>query len=71
MANDADVTSLIDVPKREHLFILYLDKDRNYDTNRLKAVFTIRLWSKGATDKLSHDIVRDTENAQLPISINA
>ncbi|UCF99209.1 MAG: MgtC/SapB family protein [Spirochaetaceae bacterium] len=60
--NDADISRLINVVKRRHLKILFLDFDRNYQTNLMVITFTIRLFHRGVTDKLSHAIVKDVES---------
>ena len=67
VANDADISELIEVVKRKHLKILFLDFDRDYRTNQMTIIFTIRLFHKGVTDKLSHGIVRDLEGCGYPI----
>jgi putative Mg2+ transporter-C (MgtC) family protein len=61
MPNDTDISGLIDTVKRKHLKILFLDFERNYQSNRMVVTFTIRLFHKGVTDKLSHTIVNDLE----------
>ena len=66
-ANDADISKLIDVVKRKRLKILFLDFDRDYKTNQMVITFTIRLFHKGMTDKLAHEIVGDLENSGYPI----
>jgi putative Mg2+ transporter-C (MgtC) family protein len=66
-ANDADISRLIEVVKRKHLKILFLDFDRDYKTNQMVITFTIRLFHKGVTDKLAHEIVGDLENSGYPI----
>ena len=67
VANDADISKLIDVVKRKHLKILFLDFSRDYKTNRMVITFSIRLFLKGVTDKLSHQIVADLEASGYPI----
>ena len=68
-SNDTDLTSLIDVVKRKDVNIVYLDKERNYETQRMLVKFTIRLNYKGVTDKLSHVIVQDLEQSGIQIFI--
>ena len=63
VANDADISELIQVVKRKRLKILFLDFDRDYSTNQMVITFTIRLFHKGVTDKLSHRIVNDLEGS--------
>jgi putative Mg2+ transporter-C (MgtC) family protein len=65
--NDADVSGLIAVISRKHLKILYLSFDRNYETGRMVVTFTIRVFFKGVTDKLSHQIVDDLEGCGIPM----
>lgn len=67
VANDADIARLIGVVKRKHLKILFLDFSRDYKTNRMVITFSIRLFHKGVTDKLSHQIVADLEASGYPI----
>ena len=67
VANDTDISKLIEVIKRKHLKILFLDFTRDYKTNQMVITFTIRLFHKGVTDKLAHEIVGDLENSGYPI----
>jgi len=67
VANDADISKLIDMVKRKHLKILFLDFSRDYKTNRMVITFSIRLFLKGVTDKFSHQIVADLEASGYPI----
>jgi putative Mg2+ transporter-C (MgtC) family protein len=67
VANDTDISRLIEVVKRKHLKILFLDFDRDYKTNQMMITFTIRLFHKGVTDKLSHAIVGDLESSGFAI----
>ena len=66
-SNDIDISTLIDIIKEKEVKILYLDKMKNYDTNRMLIKFTIRLHHKGVTDKVSHIIVKNLENSNIPI----
>jgi putative Mg2+ transporter-C (MgtC) family protein len=67
VANDTDISRLIDMVKRKHLKILFLDFNRDYRTNQMVITFSIRLFHKGVTDKLSHQIVADLEASGYPI----
>ena len=67
VANDVEISRIIEVVKRKHLKILFLDFDRDYGTNQMVITFTIRLFHKGVTDKLSHGIVRDLESSGCAI----
>jgi putative Mg2+ transporter-C (MgtC) family protein len=66
-ANQTDMSQVIGVVKREGLKIIYMDKERNYETNKLKIIFTVRLHHRGVTDKLSHSIVQDIEKSGIPV----
>jgi len=66
-SNDIDISSLIDVIKRKDLRILYLDKQRDYKTNKMVVKFSIRIRHTGVTDKLSHIIVKDLEGSSVPL----
>ena len=68
VASDADISRLIQVVKRRHLKILFLDFDRDYKTNQMDITFTIRLFHKGVTDKLAHGIVADLEGCGYTIN---
>jgi putative Mg2+ transporter-C (MgtC) family protein len=61
VSNDAEISRLIEVVKRKHVKILYLDFERDYQANQMQITFTIRLFYRGVTDKLSHRIVGDLE----------
>jgi putative Mg2+ transporter-C (MgtC) family protein len=65
--NDTDISQVIEVIKREGLKIMYSDEDRNYETNKMKIILTIRLHHKGVIDKLSHSIIRDIESSGISI----
>jgi len=66
-SNDTDLGRVISIIKREGLKILYMDKERNYETDKMKIIFTLRLHYKGATDKLSHVIVQDIERSGIDV----
>jgi len=64
---DTDMTELINTVKRKYIKIIYLDKERDYKDNTIKATFTIRLNHKGITDKLSHELVIDLEESNIKL----
>jgi putative Mg2+ transporter-C (MgtC) family protein len=67
VANDVQIYRIIDVVRREHLKILFLDFHRDYGKNQMTITLTIRLFYRGVTDKLAHGIVHDLENCGHPI----
>jgi putative Mg2+ transporter-C (MgtC) family protein len=67
LSNAADISKIIEVVKRKQLKILFLDFDRDYKSNQMVITFTLRLFHRGVTDKLSHRIVHDLEGAGYAI----
>lgn len=67
VANDADLSGVIDIVKRENIKILHLDYERDYAKNQMVVLFTIRLFHRGVPDKLSHQIIGDLEKSGYPI----
>jgi putative Mg2+ transporter-C (MgtC) family protein len=65
--NDTDISKIIGVVKRKGLNIIYLDQERNYETNRMKVIFTIRLHLRGVTDKVAHAVIGDIEKAGIRV----
>lgn len=66
-SNDIDISQLIAIITGKDIKILYLDKRRDYDANRMFIKFTIRLHHKGVTDEVSHIIVGALERSNIPI----
>lgn len=66
-SNKIGISDIIDVVERDDLKILYLDKERNYEENKMLVRFTLRIHHKGVADKLSHTIVKDLEQSGHPI----
>jgi putative Mg2+ transporter-C (MgtC) family protein len=65
--NQTDLKRVIDTVKREHLKILHLDYERDFQKDQMMVVFNIRLFHRGIPDKLSHTIIGDLESSGLPI----
>jgi putative Mg2+ transporter-C (MgtC) family protein len=65
--NQTNLSAVIDTVKRAHLKILYLDYERDYASNQMIVLFSIRLFHRGVPDKLSHEIIRDLESSGFPI----
>lgn len=66
-SNSADISDLISTIKRKKLRILYLDKERNYQDDKMTLTFTLRLQHKDTVDKLSHAIIEDIEQSKIDI----
>ena len=62
-----NISKVISVVKREGLKIMYCDNEIDYETDKMKIIFTIRLHHRGVTDKMSHAIVKDIDRLDIPI----
>ncbi|MBN1836178.1 MAG: MgtC/SapB family protein [Spirochaetales bacterium] len=65
--NETSISELIRIVKRKNVRILFLDFERDYDSNRMIVSFNIRIFHRGTTDKLSHRIVHDLEQSGAAI----
>ncbi|MBN1898075.1 MAG: hypothetical protein JW827_04810, partial [Spirochaetes bacterium] len=66
-SNDTDIMHIIDLVKRKNIRIQFMEKERNYSDNRMTVRFTIQLFHRGVTDKLSHTLVKDLEKSGIPL----
>jgi len=64
---DVDTTKIIDLVKDEKLKILNCDIEKNYETGRLVARLSIRLFHRGVIDKLAHGIIESLEASSLEL----
>ena len=62
-SNDTDISELIRIVKRKNVKLLFLDLERDYDSNLMIVSFNLRIFLKGVTDKLSHSLVHDLEQS--------
>jgi putative Mg2+ transporter-C (MgtC) family protein len=65
--NDADISALIEIVKRKHIKLLFLDFARDYESNLMVVSFAIRVFHRGVADKLSHRLVHDLEHSGAEI----
>jgi putative Mg2+ transporter-C (MgtC) family protein len=66
--NETELSDIIKPVKQiPELKILYFDFERNYETGVTSVKFTIRLFHKGITDKLSHAIIQTFIEAKVPV----
>lgn len=65
--SDADVSKIIDTVKNKYLKIILFNFERNYDTGTTTLRLDLRLFHRGITDKLSHNIVKSLEETKIPI----
>ncbi|MCP4130496.1 MAG: MgtC/SapB family protein [bacterium] len=65
--SDSNTTEIIDLIKRKHLKIVFLDKEKNYYEQTTKLYFTLKLRHKDSTDKLSHSIISDLEESGVTL----
>ncbi|MFZ2656682.1 MAG: MgtC/SapB family protein [Victivallales bacterium] len=66
--NETELGDVVKPIKRfGELKILYFDFDRNYNTGVTTVKFTLRLFHKGITDKLSHSIIQSFLAADISV----
>ena len=63
-SNNDNITAIINSVKTEKIKILHLDKERNYKENVMIFKFSIKLFHRGLTDKISHNIVKKIEQLE-------
>jgi putative Mg2+ transporter-C (MgtC) family protein len=68
-STDIDLSRLISLVKRGGLKIMYCDNEINYETGKMKVIFTVRLHYREATDIMAHAIVRDIYGSGIPVYI--
>lgn len=64
---DADLSKIIDTVKNKNLKIILFSFERNYDAGTTILRIDLRLFHRGITDKLSHNIVKSLEETKIPI----
>lgn len=65
---NASASTVIDILRSKHnVHVVYLDQERNYETNVATFILSLRLFSKGITDKMSHDIIQNLEKEGLDL----
>lgn len=64
---DVDIETVIKTIKRKGVTIIFVDFDRDYQTNVNTLKLSLRLFHRGSTDKISQDIVLALENINIPI----
>ena len=62
-----DTSQIIDVVKRKNIKILNCDIERNYNLETTSTRLSVRLFHKGITDKLAHNIISSLEKADIPL----
>lgn len=66
-SNSANITEVINVLKITKLKIMHLDKERDYQADKMVLKFNIKIFNQGITDKISHEIVAKIEKIDMPI----
>lgn len=66
-SNDTDTKEIIALVKRKKLKIIYLDKESNYNDNRLTLSFTLKMRHKDTADKLSHELIASIEQSGIKL----
>ena len=53
------------VKNRHNVHVIFLDQEKDYDRKISTLILSIKIFAKGVTDKLSHDIIKDLEEADI------
>lgn len=62
-----DVSRIIEIVKHKDIKILYFDQKKNYQRNEIFVRLILRMHHRGNTDKLSHSLLKDIENSEIPL----
>ena len=62
-----EASQVIDIVQRDGVMVLFTDIERDLQRDRMTLTLTLRLFHKGVTDKLSHQILREIEASKLPL----
>jgi putative Mg2+ transporter-C (MgtC) family protein len=65
--NDVDVSRIIDLVKSRELRVIFFDFERDYVAGATTVELSLRLFHKGVTDRLFHDIIRSLEQSNIPL----
>lgn len=66
-SNEIHASQVIDIISRKGIKVIYMEIDRNYETETTSIRFFVRLFHRGLTDKLAHGIISSLEKAEIPI----
>ena len=64
---DIDPSTIINTIKNKHIKILYYDCERDYINKTITSKLSIRIFQKGITDKVSHELVKKLEKANIKL----
>jgi putative Mg2+ transporter-C (MgtC) family protein len=69
---DADInvspSTVINIVRNRHdVHVIFFDQEKKYDINIATFILSLRIFSKGITDKLSHQIIEDLEKEGLDL----
>ncbi|MGA1870381.1 MAG: MgtC/SapB family protein [bacterium] len=63
----SDLSKIVTRVKEKNLEIIYFDQDKNYETGILTTKLHIRLFHRGITDKLAHEIIDILEQENMDL----
>ena len=66
-SNDVQASQIIDIISQKGIKVIFMELDRNYDTETTSIRLFVRLFHRGLTDKLAHRIISSLEKAKIPI----
>ena len=64
---EVDPSIVINTIKGKYIKILYYDCERDYVNKTITSKLSIRIFQKGITDKISHELVKKLENADIKL----
>ena len=65
-AIDISPSQVIEIVRNRHnVHVIFLDQEKDYDAKVATLILSIKIFAKGVTDKLSHDIIKDLEQADI------
>ena len=64
---DADLSKIVEVVQNLEIKVLFVDFSRNYEEKTTVCSISVRLFHQGLTDKLSQEIVKALEDADIPL----
>ena len=65
---DVSVKTVIDALEHKYVTILFVDSDRDYKKRTITLSLSLRIFHKGRTDKISHEIIQLLEKTNIPLS---
>jgi len=65
---DVPINTVIKAIKHDYVSVLFVDSNRDYEKKTIAISFALRIFHRGTTDKISQEIVRSLEEADIPLT---